>query len=207
MKNVLKFFKSMLFSSILKCSEEKNSSMVTILIINTLFKEFHQSRWWASSDTGMASGGKRPWYYSPVRCEHWLQAQRLNPLEGHVPLPLGWLPRAVTTSAMDRKQNRRCNRLYFLLQRNQSHEFSLLLSVALNNLRLEQLSAQLRRWRTGRCRAVRWYCSCRGQAGGPSDVSNTLVLLQGDGLRRYIRVQAVQLGNRPLSATTLPARA
>lgn len=45
------------------------------------------------------------------------------------------------------------------------------------------------------------------QAGDPSDVLNTLVLLQGDGLSRYIRVQAVQLGNRSLSATTPSERA
>lgn len=36
---------------------------------------------------------------------------------------------------------------------------------------------------------------------------NTLVLLQGDGLSRYIRVQAVQLGDRSLSATTPSERA
>lgn len=41
----------------------------------------------------------------------------------------------------------------------------------------------------------------------PSDVLNTLVLLQGDGLSRYIRVQAVQLGDRSLSATTPSERA
>lgn len=45
------------------------------------------------------------------------------------------------------------------------------------------------------------------QAGGSSHVRNTLVLLQGDGLSRYIRVQAVQLGGRSLRATTPSDRA
>lgn len=189
----------------------KNSSMVTILIINTLLKEssnraidgLPQTQAWPPEE-------ERPWYYSPVVCEHWLQAQRLNPLEGHVPLPLGWLTRAVNTSAMDRKQNRRCKRLYFLLHRNQSHW--VLSAVICCPEQTRGLSSfQIRSKMTHEVvewKAVRWYCSC-WWAGwrGPSDVLNTLVLLQGDGLSRYIRVQAVQLGDRSLSATTPSERA
>lgn len=180
MKNVLKFFKSMLFSSILKCSEEKNSSMVTILIINTLLKESSNRAIDGLPQTqARPLEEERPWYYSPVMCEHWLQAQWLTPLEGHIPLLLGWLTRAVNTSAMDRKQNRRCKRLYFLLQRNQSH-WVLSAVVCCPWTDQGSSSCQMRsRWSSpGRVEGGKMTCSCLGAGWrGPSQVLNTLVLL------------------------------
>lgn len=123
----------------------KNSSTVTILIINTLLKESSNRATDGLPQTqARPPEEERPWYYSPVMCEHWLQAQWLNPLEGHIPLLLGWLTRAVNTSAMDRKQHRRCKRLYFLLQRNQSHwVLSAVVCCSWTDQGLEQLSDQI----------------------------------------------------------------
>lgn len=183
----------------------KNSSMVTILIINTLLKESSNRAIDGLPQTqARPPEEERPWYYSPVMCEHWLQAQRLNPLEGHIPLLLGWLTRAENTSAMDRKPNRRCERPDILLQ---SHwVLSAVVCCPWTDQGLEQLSDQIKdeAW-TG---LVRWKGSWLWAGWrDPSHVRNTLVLLQGDGLSRYIRVQAVQLGGRSLRATTPSDRA
>lgn len=106
----------MLFSSILKCSEEKNSSMVTILIINTLLKE-----------SSSRAGDGLPWCRHSLRrkrglvmCQHWLQAQWLSPLGGHLRLPLGWFRRAVNTSEMDRKKKTLQETLVFNTKEPQS---------------------------------------------------------------------------------------
>lgn len=209
MKNVLKFFKSMLFSSILKCSEEKNSSMVTILIINTLLKE--------SSNRALTAF---------LRHRHGLQRR-----EALVQQPSDVWTLTSGTAAESTWRSRSSSSWlayksseYFSYgqKATQMLQETLLLTTqepkSLSSLCCYLLPPKTpEAWAAFRSDQMMqepvggrlWDGTARvgEQAGGPSAVLNTLVLLQGDGLSRDIRVQAVQLANRSLSAKTPSERA
>lgn len=202
MKNVLKFSSQCFFKYIKMLRRKKFLHGYNSNYKYTFKREFQQSNWWASSDTGKASGGREAMVLQPS--DVWTLTSGTaaeSTWRSHSSPWLAYKSREYFSYGQKAKQTLR--ETWLLTTKSLSSLCCCVLP--LNRAGLEQLSDQIKdeAWTglvgKGSCVWAGWR--------GPSHVCNTLVLLQGDGLSRYIRVQAVQLGGRSLRATTPSDRA
>lgn len=152
----------------------KNSSMVTILIINTLLKESSNR----ASD-GLHRAQAQPPKEEALGCEHWLQAQWRNPLVGPASLPLGLEEQWVLQCGQ--KANTLQETWLFTTKEPKSLSSHCCHLSSCTNQGLEQIKDDTRTGGVEGSKMVLLTVVNR-LPRGPSRVRNTLVLLQGDAL-------------------------